>query len=103
MSSMEFFVGTFEKAPDQSIFPVDEDDFYDLEQEHGCYYIRVDDVLYKVTPESEHLDEFGFQTVIEPKPGPLLLCYWYNGGAGLHEVAEEAIQAYLEKQKEPQA
>ena len=91
MSEMEMFIGRFEEAEDQTIFPTDDDDFYDMEEAHGCHYVRVDEKVFKFWSIKE-VDSYGFQTTIPQQDGPILLCYWYNGGAGLHEVAEEAIR-----------
>jgi len=87
MSEMEMFVGRFEPAEDQSIFTKYEDDFYDLEEAHGCHYVKVDGTLYKFWSIAD-VDYYGFSTVIPPQDGPLLVCFWYNGGAGIHEVVK---------------
>jgi len=98
MSEMQMFIGRFEEAEDQTIFPKDDDDFYDIESEHGCYYVRVDKKVFKFWSIIE-VNSYGFQTTIPQQDGPILLCYWYNGGAGLHEVAESAIKEYLDTQQ----
>lgn len=100
MSDMEFFVGTFEKAADQSIVPKDEDDFYDLEKAEGCYYVRVGATMYKAWPVA-NVEAHGFETVLPVTETPLLISYWYNGGAGVHEVIEGAIEKYLKENPEP--
>lgn len=100
MSDMEFFIGTFEKAPDQSIVPKDEDDFYDLEEADGCYYIRVGETLYKVWSIAD-VEKHGFETALPVTTTPIIICYWYNGGAGVHEVVEGAIEKYLKENPEP--
>lgn len=100
MSSMEFFIGTFEKAPDQSIVPKDEDDFYDLEEADKCYYIRVGETLYKAWPIVT-VEEYDFTEALPVISTPILICYWYNGGAGVHEVVEVAIEKYLKENPEP--
>lgn len=96
MSSYEFFVGRFEEAEDQTIFPRDDDDFYQMEEEHRCHYVRVNDKVFKFWSIKE-LDEYGFNTTIPAQDGPVVLCYWYNGGAGLHEVVQAAIKEALEE------
>lgn len=94
MSEMEMFYGVFEKS-DVIIEPEDTDDFYDLEQEHGCYYVKVCGQLYYFI-EVEQIDYYGFSTVLKPqdKGIPFIAC-WYNGGAGVHEVVEGLIERYL--------
>lgn len=100
MSDMEFFIGTFEKAPDQSIVPVDEDEFYELEEADGCYYVRVGETLYKAWSIVD-VESHGFETALPAITTPIILCYWYNGGAGVHEVVESAIEKYLKENPEP--
>lgn len=97
MSDMEFFHGYFEKS-DLPIEPEDDDDFYDLEEAHGCHYVKVNGDLYKFWSSGVDVDAYGFSVVTEPTDKPQLLLYWYNGGAGLHEVAEEAIKEWLDDQ-----
>ena len=100
MSSMEFFIGRFEELDrsELTIEPADTDDFYDEEERLGYHIVKVDDKLFKFwSATDKDLDEFGFATTIPQQDGPLLVLYWYNGGAGLHEVAEEAIRRALEK------
>lgn len=100
MNHMEFFIGTFEKAPDQSIVPKDEDDFYALEEAEGCYYIRVDGTLYKAWPLA-NVEGHGFEVVLPVTNTPVIICYWYNGGAGIHEIVEAAIKKHLKEHPEP--
>ena len=95
---MEMFIGTFEKSEDQTIFPKDDDDFYELEELHKCHYVRVNDVIYKFWGICE-VDGYGFEEVIPKQEGPILICYWYNGGAGIHEVVEQAIKKWLDNQE----
>ena len=97
MSRMEVFAGTIEVCTDQNIVVRDDDDFYDMEEAHGCYYVKVDDVVWRVDPGPE-LDEYGFNVVLESSK-PMVLCYWYNGGAGLHEVVEAAIRSWANGKK----
>lgn len=96
MSEMEFFHGYFEESHLQ-ITPEDTDDFYDLEEEHGKHFVNVDGQLYAFWESGLDVDPYGFSTVIEPTGRNQLLLYWYNGGAGLHEVAEAAIKEWLNK------
>lgn len=95
MSSMEIFHGYFEKI-DSDIEVRDDDDFYELEEKLGYYIVNVDGQLYKFWSSNTDLDEDGFSVVLPATDKPQLLCYWYNGGAGLHEVVEEAIRSYVE-------
>tara|TARA_Y100001001_G_scaffold163782_1_gene193807 strand:+ start:6693 stop:6992 length:300 start_codon:yes stop_codon:yes gene_type:complete len=92
MSEMQMFYGTFKEY--ESEIPEDEDDLYDLEKSLGIYLVRVDDKVYEVKPLKE-LDAYGFSVVLEPSELPQVLCYWHNGGAGLHEVVEEAIKEHI--------
>jgi hypothetical protein len=94
---MEVFIGRFALAEDQSIFPEDTDDFYDMEEFHKCHYVKVNNQVYKFWSLAE-VDEYGFQIVLPSQDGPMVICYWYNGGAGLHEVVESAIKNYLDSQ-----
>lgn len=94
MSEMQFFHGYFEKS-DLDITPEDTDDFYDLEEEFGEYFVKVDGQLYKFWASDVEVDAYGFSVAVKPCDKPQLMLYWYNGGAGVHEVAEDAIRAYI--------
>lgn len=94
MSEMEFFHGYFEKC-DLPIEPEDTDDFYNLEEEHRCHYVKVNGDLYRFWKSDVAVDPYGFTAVVPATGRPQLLLYWYNGGAGLHEVAESAIKEWL--------
>lgn len=90
MSEMEFFHGYFEPS-DLPIEPADTDDFYDLEQEYNAHFVKVGDELYKFWGSGLNVDAYGFSVVSPPTDKNHLLLYWYNGGAGLHELFEVAI------------
>lgn len=94
MSEMEMCVCRFEEADDQTIFPTNDDDFYDMEEEHGCYYVRVNGKVFKFWSILE-VDYYGFQTTLPAQDGPVILAAWYNGGAGIHEVVEQTIKDLL--------
>lgn len=94
MSEMDFFHGYFEKS-DLSVETEDTDEFYDLEETHGCHYVKVKGDLYKFWSSGLEVDAYGFSEVVGPTDKPQLLLYWYNGGAGVHEVAESAIENWL--------
>lgn len=97
MSSMEFFHGYFEKIEDD--IEVREDgDYSDLEEKLGYYIVDIDGQLYKFWSSDADLDDYGFSTVLPEVHRPQLLCYWYNGGAGLHEIVEEAIRYHVENE-----
>lgn len=98
MSEMEFFHGYFEKASDGLEYE-DADDFHDLEEAHGCHYVEVDGQLYRFWGSDIDVDPYGFNVVVPPTDRQQLMLYWYNGGAGIHEVAESAIKEWLDKQK----
>ena len=98
MSEMEFFYGEVVKA-DQDIVPEDTDEFYDFEEEQGCIFVNVKGTVYAVK-KIEDLDSYGFSTVINPPKTDstfCVLCYWYNGGASVHEVVSSAIETYLKR------
>ena len=71
MSSMEFFIGTFKRS-DINVDPEDTDDFYDLEQQHGGYYVKVDGVLYQFESILD-VDRMGSNQLF---PNPLLTITW---------------------------
>lgn len=98
MSDMEFFHGYFEES-DLNIEQRDEDDFYDLEQQNNCYYVNVEGTLYKLWHSDLDVDAYGFAVVAPPSERPQLMLYWYNGGAGIHEVAEDAIRRHKARLK----
>lgn len=93
MSEMEVFYGWFAKS-DLPIEPEDTDDFYELEEEHKCHFVKVDGHLYAFASIKE-VDAYGFAMVIEPSDKNRLIAMWYNGGAGIHEVVEDAIRGHL--------
>lgn len=94
MSEMKMYIGTFEKS-DLPIEPEDNDDFYNLEKKHKCNFVKVSGQLYKVTSTHE-VDSYGFEAVLLPSDKPTIICYWYNGGAGIHEVIHDTIKRHLE-------
>jgi hypothetical protein len=96
MSNYEVFVGCFKKADNQEISPEDTDEFYDMEIETGFQYVRVDGIIYAFWSICT-VDSDGFSIVLEPQEHPVIVAYWYNGGAGIHEVVESSIKEYLEK------
>jgi hypothetical protein len=95
MSDMEMYYGTFKKS-DYDYEPGDTDDFYDLEKEHGCIFVKVKGQLYEVTKVGE-VDPYGFSLVIPPLDEPRFLALWYNGGASIHEVVESIIERYTDE------
>lgn len=96
MSEMETFIGRFEEAEDQSIVPVDEDEFYEMEEAHGCHYVRVNGKIFKFWSIVD-VDSYGFSATLPIQDGPIVICHWYNGGAEVHEVVGLAIKRYLAK------
>jgi len=98
MSEMQFFHGYFDVS-DIDVTPEDDDDFYDLEEKLGCYFVKVDGVLYKFWPSDVDVNAYGFCAATGPTDHKQLMLYWYNGGAGVHECAEDAIRDYVEKSK----
>jgi len=95
MSQMEICYGVFEKS-DLHIEPTDTDDFYDLEKEHGKQFVKVQGQLYAFW-SLEDVEEYGFSLIIKPVPKgqTAFIAYWYNGGAGIHEVVENIIERSL--------
>ncbi len=94
MSEMEFFHGYFEKSY-LKIEPDDTDEFYDLEQEHKCQFVKVNGQLYKFWESDLAVGAYGFSVVAPPIDRHQLMCYWYNGGAEIHEVVEDALKKHL--------
>jgi hypothetical protein len=90
MSDMEIFYGTFSKS-DKKIEPEDTDDFYDMEKRDHCHYVKVDGQLYSFQA-IENVEPHGFILHIPASEEDRIMCYWYNGGAGIHEVMEDAIR-----------
>jgi hypothetical protein len=88
MSEMQLFYGTFKKF--EGNIPEDED-LYDYEERTNTQLVDVDGTLYEFESLKD-LDPYGFSIFIEPSDTHRVLCYWYNGGAGIHEVVEEAIR-----------
>ena len=99
MSEMEFFHGYFEPS-DLPIEPEDTDEFYDLEREHNAHFVKVQGTLYKFWRSDINVDAYGFNAVVPASGRDQLMLYWYNGGAGLHEIAEVAIKAWLKDQSQ---
>ena len=96
MSDMEFFHGYYEKSDLKlEVLDEDTDEFYQLEEENNCHFVVVDGQLYKFWRSALDLDPYGFAVAFEHSQGSQLMLYWYNGGAGLHEVAEQAIRRSL--------
>ena len=98
MSQMEFAIGTFRKTK-RDVRHTDTDEHYELENELGCIFVNVDEDVYEVhpIPGLSDLDPYGFQITIDQQhlTDPVVMGYWYNGGGGWHEVAEEAIRNHL--------
>jgi len=92
MSEMQVAYGIFKKSS-LNIDP-DADDFYELEEEHGCHYVNVDGQLYSFFCLAD-IDAHGFSLLIPPSDQTRFMCLWYNGGAGIHEVVEEVIRKSL--------
>ena len=97
MSSMEALYGVFEKS-DLPIEPEDTDDFSDLEEQHGKHFVKVDDQLYAFWSLEDVDIEDGFELILKPVPEgqTAFIAYWYNGGAGIHEVVENLIKRSLQ-------
>lgn len=103
MSEMEIFYGTFEsigKVEDVKL-PEDVDDVMDLEEKDGCKYLVVRGEVYRAKKSDIPMDTYGFSVVLPGTEQNQLLLYWYNGGGGFHEVAESAIENWLDKQQNP--
>lgn len=95
MSHMELCYGVFEKS-DLPIEPEDTDNFYELEKEHKKHFVKVQGQLYAFW-SLETVEEYGFSLLIKPVPEgqTAFIAYWYNGGAGIHEVVEDLIERSL--------
>lgn len=69
-------------------FYKDSDQFYDYCEKYQLKYLN--GVVYKAT--IENLDPYGFTTVTDAENGSTeIVALWYNGGAGLDEVLESAL------------
>lgn len=92
------FYGVFAKS-DLKVEPEDTDDFYALEEELKMHFVKVRGQLYSFY-KLKDVDPHGFALVIEPKvEGTPFIAHWYNGGAGVHEVVEDMIEAHLVKEQ----
>ena len=99
MSEMEFLIGSIHVYGKIDKMPGDVygDEWYRIERAAGLYLVAVDDIVYTVIPLAD-LNRYSFQEVIDTSKIPnIIVAYWYNGGGGVHEVAEEAIREWLEK------
>ena len=96
MSEMEALYGTYRKS-DHVLF--EDEDIYDAEERLEVSLVDVDGQLYEFQ-SLKSLDPFGFTLTIAPSKHPRLVCLWYNGGAGIHEVVEEAIRKDLKVKSE---
>ena len=94
MSEMEFFHGYF-KQSDRDIDISDTDDFYDLEEKLGVQFVKVNGVLYEFWGSDIDADAYGFAVVAPKSEHNQLMCLWYNGGAGLHDVVSDAISSHV--------
>lgn len=102
MSKQEFFHGFFKKSK-RKLTPEDTDDFYDLEEKYKRHFVKVEGQLYEFWGSDLDIDAYGFNVVVPRSKHKQLMCYWYNGGAGLHEVVEDAIKDWLKTKKEKKA
>lgn len=93
MSDMEIYYGKFKKS-DLPIEPDDTDEHYDREEKDKCLYIKIKDQLYIVT-KIDDIDPFGFILHLPPSDEHQFIAYWYNGGAGVHEVVRDIIEGTL--------
>lgn len=100
MSNMEVFIGTFKETEHEDVKCVDTDDFYDFEDKHSCYFVSVDGKVYEFHATIE-VEPHGFNIVVPASKDNLLFLYWYNGSAGVHEVAEDAIRKHLLATRKP--
>lgn len=93
MSEMEAIYGTYRKF-DTSV--LGDEELHDAGERLGKEFIDVDGVVYEIEI-LEEIDAYGFRLGIEPSDTPRFVCLWYNGGAGMHEVVEEAIRDIEDK------
>ena len=96
MSEMEAVYGEFEKS-NLPIEPEDTDDFYDLEEEYNCHFVKVKGQLYSFFV-IKRLDAYGCSFIIPASEKNRFVALWYNGGAGIHEVVESTIEKYLDNE-----
>ena len=89
MSEMEIFYGKYRKSNAKLL---DGEETYDAEERLGVQMLDVDGQLYEFE-EIEELDPSGFTLNIKPSTENRVICFWYNGGAGIREVVESAIRS----------
>lgn len=92
MSEQDFFYGYIQKSDHPNILDTeDTDEFYELEAMYGCHFVKYRGEVYEAHPLSE-VDPYGFSLVIPPSDQHRVVCSWYNGGAGIHEVLEAVLE-----------
>lgn len=91
MSTMEIFYGVYKPRPDLDLEPEDTDEFFEIEKQHGCEFVKVNGILYAYE-SIEKINPNGFILRIPPTDEHRFICYWYNGGASLKEVVEQVIR-----------
>lgn len=92
MSDYQVAIGTFSKS--EVVIGQDED-VYEAGERLNLNLVKVNGQIYEFDILEEP-DSYGFSTFIEPNEKPVFVSYWYNGGAGMEEVVEEAIEKYLD-------
>lgn len=88
MSEMEAIYGTYRKA---EVDLIEGEDLYDAGERLGKDFVEVEGIVYEIETIRK-VDAYGFTLAIKPSDEPRFVCLWYNGGAGMHEVVEEAIR-----------
>lgn len=99
MSDMEVFYGVFRKSDLDIAEEEDTDEFAEVEEQHGCYFVKVRGQLYEFRHLPDDVHASGFSLVIEPSEETRFIALWYNGGAEIHEVVKNLIERHLRKQE----
>lgn len=95
MSSMEVFYGWYQPCINAEATAMhalsDDDQRYDWEEKNDILLVEANGTLYEVH-KIEDVEPGGFIVRIGPSTVPRVMCMWYNGSAGVHEVLEQAIK-----------
>ena len=91
MSDYQVAIGTFSKS--EVVIEQDEH-VYDAGERLNLHLVEVNGQIYEFDILEEP-DSYGFSTFIEPNEKPVFVGYWYNGGAGMEEIVEEAIEKFV--------
>ena len=91
MSNYQVVIGTFSKS---EVVIGQNEHVYEAGDRLKLNLVEVDGQIYEFDILEEP-NSYGFSTFIEPNEKPVFVGYWYNGGAGMEEVVEEAIEKFV--------